>query len=551
MSLLTKTLILLLIGSRVLYIFNGIIPDCDETFNYYEPLNFLLRGFGKQTWEYSPEYSIRSYSYLMPFVWLIKPMLWIQPTWTFQSFYLIRMYIAWLNLISVHKLFKSIQRLSKETAVMFLIFSIVNTGESHASINLVPSAVCLSLINLSLSSFYNYQTGRKMVDALNSTLLLGLAGLMGWPFVLVFGLLPMLVIMVQNLGSFKNLFVYVSRSLVILMFIMTFIVGVDYIFYKKLEIVPLNIVLYNVINSSEDAGPNIFGVEPFSYYIKNILLNFNFIGVGAYLAALLIPATHLLIEAESVSNLVAVAQLLLWSVIFGIQPHKEERFLYPVYGLINISAALFCTKIFQLVFFVTRSKLAQRLFRLAVISVIVVLSVLKSVNLSINYSAPLQVYQQIPAEVSGNVCLGREWHRYPSSFFLGETQRLKFLASNFNGLLPGDFNEDVQSLIEATSAIPPNMNNLNQYESDKVISDFVANCEFVIDINQPFDQFDELNVKDLLYHFKLLASHEFLDNERSSGLGKLFWLPAKLKELTGTKLVWHEYKLYQNRHRQL
>ena len=40
------------------------IQDCDETFNYVEPLHYLLHGYGRQTWEYSPTYAIRSWTYI-------------------------------------------------------------------------------------------------------------------------------------------------------------------------------------------------------------------------------------------------------------------------------------------------------------------------------------------------------------------------------------------------------------------------------------------------------------------------------------------------------
>jgi len=40
------------------------IEDCDETFNYWEPTHYLSHGYGLQTWEYSPEYSIRSWAYV-------------------------------------------------------------------------------------------------------------------------------------------------------------------------------------------------------------------------------------------------------------------------------------------------------------------------------------------------------------------------------------------------------------------------------------------------------------------------------------------------------
>lgn len=34
-------------------------------YNYWEPLHYLTRGKGFQTWEYSPVYAIRSYAYLL------------------------------------------------------------------------------------------------------------------------------------------------------------------------------------------------------------------------------------------------------------------------------------------------------------------------------------------------------------------------------------------------------------------------------------------------------------------------------------------------------
>lgn len=44
-------------------LFNG-LSDCDETFNYWEPISKLTFDMGMQTWEYSPVYAIRSYLYL-------------------------------------------------------------------------------------------------------------------------------------------------------------------------------------------------------------------------------------------------------------------------------------------------------------------------------------------------------------------------------------------------------------------------------------------------------------------------------------------------------
>lgn len=40
------------------------IQDCDETFNYWEPTHYLSHGYGLQTWEYSPDFAIRSWLYV-------------------------------------------------------------------------------------------------------------------------------------------------------------------------------------------------------------------------------------------------------------------------------------------------------------------------------------------------------------------------------------------------------------------------------------------------------------------------------------------------------
>lgn len=42
---------ILLVARLVSAVFN-IVHDCDEVYNYWEPLHYLLYGYGMQTWEY-------------------------------------------------------------------------------------------------------------------------------------------------------------------------------------------------------------------------------------------------------------------------------------------------------------------------------------------------------------------------------------------------------------------------------------------------------------------------------------------------------------------
>ena len=62
-----KKVLVRVIGAMI----NG-IADCDETYNYWEPLHYLVYDFGHQTWEYSPEYTLRSYAYLLPHALMVK-----------------------------------------------------------------------------------------------------------------------------------------------------------------------------------------------------------------------------------------------------------------------------------------------------------------------------------------------------------------------------------------------------------------------------------------------------------------------------------------------
>lgn len=56
---------LTLFGAHIFAAFWCPILDCDEVFNYWEPLHHLLHGNGLQTWEYAGTYALRSYLYLV------------------------------------------------------------------------------------------------------------------------------------------------------------------------------------------------------------------------------------------------------------------------------------------------------------------------------------------------------------------------------------------------------------------------------------------------------------------------------------------------------
>lgn len=59
-----RSVFLFLFGMRVWGAVVNTISDCDEVYNYWEPTHQLMYGRGFQTWEYSPQYALRSYIYV-------------------------------------------------------------------------------------------------------------------------------------------------------------------------------------------------------------------------------------------------------------------------------------------------------------------------------------------------------------------------------------------------------------------------------------------------------------------------------------------------------
>lgn len=55
---------------------------------------------------------------------------------------------------------------------------------------------------------------------------------------------------------------------------------VDWYYYGKVVISPLNAVLYNVFNTH--GGPELYGVEGPGFYFINLLLNFNLVLAGTF-----------------------------------------------------------------------------------------------------------------------------------------------------------------------------------------------------------------------------------------------------------------------------
>lgn len=326
------------------------IQDCDEVFNYWEPTHYLNHGYGFQTWEYSPEYAIRSWTY----TGLHSLVIWVG-TLPFKivgfgspkvvEFYFLRVVLALVCALCQTRLYAVIARtFNPRVAVFFLNAMVFSPGMYHAGPAYLPSTFAMYTTMLGFSAFMDWSGG--FMRTAQGITWMAIGSVLGWPFAgaLVLPFIAEEVILALVTGEvFQGLWRLLQgavRSLVLLA-VQT---AIDSFFYKKFVCVPLNIVLYNVF-SGGSKGPDIYGVEPWHFYVRNLALNFNiwfFLALGALPLLLL---QHLVLQ-NSVSkqtllrSTVFVSPFYLWLAIFTVQPHKEERFMYPAYPALALNAAV-------------------------------------------------------------------------------------------------------------------------------------------------------------------------------------------------------------------
>ncbi|CAG2066098.1 unnamed protein product, partial [Timema podura] len=202
-----------------------------------------------------------------------------------------------------------------------------------------------------------------------------------------------------------------------------------------------NILYYNVFTSH---GPNLYGTEPWTFYFINGFLNFNFVFVAALLTPvflllvlLLVPLNHR--HPACLPYWLSLQPLYLWLFVFVLQPHKEERFLFPIYPMICLAGAITVDALQKLWFrFLVRraTKAAHYLSHTApiMVSAILVCSLLGVSRISAlynGYHAPLDLFMELsnvtgdnklPADQNINICVGKEWYRFPTSFFLPDNR---------------------------------------------------------------------------------------------------------------------------------
>lgn len=272
-----------------------------------------------------------------------------------------------------------------------------------------------------------------------------------------------------------------------------------------------NLLLYNVLGGggSEGEGANLYGVEDYTFYVRNLLLNLNLVallglGSGPLLALLLplLPPAQRAARGGYTHQLLVVSGMYLAFGVFQSMDHKEERFLTMLYPTLCLGAALALDAALSVLSDGVAAAAGHRAPRRALaaatrggvalfVALFVALSASRSLALVRHYGAPLQVWSALPtysappaatASLQGSppamsACVGKEWYRFPSSFFLPPgAGPLLWLRAGFGGQLPQPFAEWPRGL----SALPAHMNDRNRDEPSRYSE--LDRCDVVVDV---------------------------------------------------------------------
>jgi len=158
------------------------IQDCDEVFNYWEPTHYLNHGFGLQTWEYSPEYAIRSWLYILLHaipgklgaVFMSKRR---------YEFYFVRTILGLACAGAETRIFHAISRaINIRVAMIFTIATVTTPGMFYASVAYLPSSFAMYTSMMGLAAFMDTSGGPRTSQGI---MWFVIGATVGWPFAAV------------------------------------------------------------------------------------------------------------------------------------------------------------------------------------------------------------------------------------------------------------------------------------------------------------------------------------------------------------------------------
>lgn len=241
--------------------------------------------------------------------------------------------------------------------------------------------------------------------------------------------------------------------------------------------------------------------------------------------------------------------------------------MYPIYPLICASAALTIKPIEQLVVG-TKRPYSSPVFKVIIFTCCLAylgLSFSRVISLHQGFRATFDVFSDLKkfdkdgyqpvVNISSNnannssvqkhinVCYGKEWYRYPSSFFLpGEDKyRLRFIRSDFKGQLPKLYeNDDPKFKGLKTRIVYDDFNDLNKEEISRYVKP--EQCHYLIDSSQSNVSENEPDYSKNADVWKILSTHKMLDLHNSPIIIRSFYLPF----ISEKRNSYTDYQLLRN-----
>ncbi|KAK4188273.1 family 22 putative glycosyltransferase [Podospora australis] len=534
----------LFLGANAIAALFSPIQDCDETFNYWEPTHYLSHGYGLQTWEYSPEFSIRSWLYITLHAILSNIRRLLPHSNKVAEFYYLRYILAFVCAFSQTLMWRAIcLALSPRVGIFFILAIIFSPGNFHSSTAYLPSSFAMYMSMLGAAAFLNWRGGIKTAQGM---FWFAVGGVLGWPFAAAlcapFVAEEILFAAVSDTDRLFESIMRILRGVISALLLMAFDAAINAFFYRKIEFVTWNIIKYNIF--SETGGPDLYGTEPWTFYFKNLLLNFNVWFVLAVFALPLFLLQKLFLRSagetfqSGLRTFVFLTPFYMWLGIFTLQPHKEERFMYPAYPFLALNAALALHSLLILVGNPNPKSLVGKIpakFKLFVVGSGLLASfavgLVRVWGLYSGYHAPLSIYSPL-FEVGGRgdtVCFGKDWYRFPTSYFLPKDMHAKFIRSEFRGLLPGEFSEARTGFgfFGGTWLPTIGLNNRNEEDPGKYVD--MRSCVFLVDSHFP-ERHEALPPNEPDYSKNVDKWEEvkcvpFLDTEKTHFLARALWVP--------------------------
>ncbi|KAG6879482.1 hypothetical protein C0992_002205 [Termitomyces sp. T32_za158] len=134
------------------------------------------------------------------------------------------------------------------------------------------------------------------------------------------------------------------------------------------------------------------------------------------------------------------------------------------------------------------------------------------------------------------LCVAKEWHRFPGSYLVPDGVVIEFVKSEFNGLLPGHF-ENIPAEINSTSTlwlrpgtsrIPNTQNDLNKEEPSRYVN--ANSCDYLIDLDFPLHPVESPLEPRYAVDTKTwdrVFCRSFIDVRHSRLLTRAFWVPGQ------------------------